>query len=344
MQKEPPLLQSLAASIHACAQSITAYCDEVHYPQASFEPDAPSTLLPSTAPQHLLDAQETLLESVVQLQHLAFDVSDFLPCQQVYYQQLSALQWLCHFDILSHIPPTMPVTYTSLASLASVPEPLLRRIAPMAITAAFLCSPSPNHLAHTRLSAAFAADPALRDWLLYLASASAPTALKLTEATERWEETKKPEVTAYGLAMGTELGFFEHLKADPGRGKEFAGYMAAVGKSKGVSLDHLINDFDWASLPDGGVVVDVGGSTGHASRTLAQTFPHLRFIVQDTPSTIATALSQQPSPPSDRITYTPHDFFTPQPVRNAAIYLLRAILLAPGNPALVSDSLMCHVQ
>lgn len=127
----------------------------------------------------------------------------------------------------------------------------------MAITTAFLCSPSPNHLAHTRLSAAFAADPALRDWLLYLASASAPTALKLTEATERWGETKKPEETAYSLAMGTELGFFEHLKADPRRGKEFAGYMAAVGKSKGVSIDHLVKGFDWASLPHGAVVVDV---------------------------------------------------------------------------------------
>ena len=48
--------------------------------------------------------------------------------------------------------------------------------------------------------------------MLYLASASAPTALKLTEAIERWGETKKPEETAYSLAMGTELGFFEHLK------------------------------------------------------------------------------------------------------------------------------------
>ena len=93
--------------------------------------------------------------------------------------------------------------------------------------------------------------------MLYLASASAPTALKLIEATEGWGETKKPEETAYSLAMETELGFFEHLKADPRRGKEFAGYMAAVGKSKGVSLDHLVKGFDWAPLPDGAVVVDV---------------------------------------------------------------------------------------
>lgn len=127
----------------------------------------------------------------------------------------------------------------------------------MAITAAFLRSPSPNHLAHTRLSSAFAADSTLRDWSLYLANASAPTALKLTEATERWGETKKSEETAYSLAMGTELGFFEHLKTHPGRERLFAGYMAAVGKSKGVSLDHLVKGFDWASLPDRAVVVDV---------------------------------------------------------------------------------------
>ena len=127
----------------------------------------------------------------------------------------------------------------------------------MAITAAFLHSPFPDHLAHTRLSAAFAADPSLRDWLLYLASASAPTALKLSEATERWGETKKPEETAYSLAMGTELSFFGHLKADSRREKEFAGYMAAVGKSKGVSLEHLVKGYDWTSLSGGAVVVDV---------------------------------------------------------------------------------------
>ena len=57
--------------------------------------------------------------------------------------------------------------------------------------------------------------------------------------------------------MGTELSFFGHLKADSRREKEFAGYMAAVGKSKGVSLDHLVKGYDWASLPEGAVVVDV---------------------------------------------------------------------------------------
>ena len=110
MQKKPPLLQSLAASIQACAQSITAYCDEVHYPQASFEPDAPSILLPSTAPQHLLEAQQTLLESVVQLQHLAFDVSDFLPCQQVYVPICLPLapplpQLTLHSNSINNSPP-----------------------------------------------------------------------------------------------------------------------------------------------------------------------------------------------------------------------------------------------
>ena len=39
--------------------------------------------------------------------------------------------------------------------------------------------------------------------------------------------------------------------------------------------------FDWASLPPHSLVVDVGGGIGSTSMMLAETFEHLRFVVQD---------------------------------------------------------------
>lgn len=43
----------------------------------------------------------------------------------------------------------------------------------------------------------------------------------------------------------------------------------------------LFEGFDWKGLKHNSVIVDVGGGLGSQSMTLAQTFPHLRFIIQD---------------------------------------------------------------
>ena len=47
--------------------------------------------------------------------------------------------------------------------------------------------------------------------------------------------------------------------------------------------------FDWASLSEGSVVVDVGGGIGTASIPLARDFPHLNVVIQDLPSVIEDA-------------------------------------------------------
>jgi hypothetical protein len=39
--------------------------------------------------------------------------------------------------------------------------------------------------------------------------------------------------------------------------------------------------YDWKSLPDNALVVDVGGGVGIASLSLAKEFPHLKFVIQD---------------------------------------------------------------
>lgn len=73
----------------------------------------------------------------------------------------------------------------------------------------------------------------------------------------------------------------------------------------------------------------VGGSGGHVSIDLAFAFPDLKFIVQDLPETIANSqsnLASHPASIASRISYQAHDFFSPQPVKNADVYLLRTIL------------------
>lgn len=53
----------------------------------------------------------------------------------------------------------------------------------------------------------------------------------------------------------------------------------------------IVKGFDWGSLPEGSLVVDVGGGIGSTSMTIAKTFSHLRFCIQDRPKTVELGLS-----------------------------------------------------
>lgn len=94
----------------------------------------------------------------------------------------------------------------------------------------------------------------------------------------------------------------------------------------------LMKNFDWESL-GAGLVVDVGGSHGAVSLTLAERFPNLRFMVQD----LQSVISELPVLPDDsiaaRVSFMAHDFFTPQPVAGADVYYYRWIFhgWAQGN-------------
>lgn len=119
----------------------------------------------------------------------------------------------------------------------------------------------------------------------------------------------------------------------------------------------LVLGFDWHSLPHGSIVVDVGGGIGSTSMMLANAFSGLysadednlglKFIIQDrqvvvdmgekawqgmSPFLLTSGVAKFTGETRfllsfQDITYTSeHDFFTPQPVRNAAVFLLRVIL------------------
>ncbi|KAF8634693.1 hypothetical protein AX15_000751 [Amanita polypyramis BW_CC] len=99
----------------------------------------------------------------------------------------------------------------------------------------------------------------------------------------------------------------------------------------------IFNGFDWHSLPKNSTIVDVGGGIGSTSMLLASAFSEgdgnlgLKFIVQDRPVVVDMGekawKTQCPKLLENGVVkFQVHDFFTPQPVRNAAIFLLRVVL------------------
>lgn len=101
--------------------------------------------------------------------------------------------------------------------------------------------------------------------------------------------------------------------------------MTSLTGGEGYEISHLLKNYDWATLNESGAtIIDIGGSHGFVPRALAAEYPNLKFIVQDLQKTIDSAPKLE-SPVADRIRYQAHDFFTPQPVKDADIYFFRWI-------------------
>ncbi|KAJ6551774.1 hypothetical protein B0H19DRAFT_1297609 [Mycena capillaripes] len=113
----------------------------------------------------------------------------------------------------------------------------------------------------------------------------------------------------------------------------------------------VLHGFDWAALPRGSVVVDVGGGIGSTSMLLASAYAEvdadvhaptltgststgsggLRFVIQDRPVVVEMGEKAWRAKcpellESGAVRFQVHDFFTPQPIMDAAVFLLRVVL------------------
>ncbi|KAI0798589.1 O-methyltransferase [Irpex lacteus] len=141
----------------------------------------------------------------------------------------------------------------------------------------------------------------------------------------------EPNEAAFNIAQKTNLPYWEWLNRPEHsyESKRFATGMHAGNRIGSPGI--IVRGFDWKSLPKGSVVVDVAGGVGTQTATLAKEFDHLKFIVQDRAPVIendAPKFWETEVPgavSSGRVQLQAHDMFAPQPVRNAAVFFLRAI-------------------
>ncbi|KAI2905805.1 hypothetical protein CBS63078_5259 [Aspergillus niger] len=294
--------------------------------------DEPSTLPSQTSvPTAVGTAQLRLAEAAFQLLHFTRDPGNVLTQLTVDLQVISAVRWLLHFEIFSLVPLEGSISYHELSSVANVPENLLRSHIRLAMTCHLFQESGPiGMVAHSPVSCQLASDPSLVSWGQYFANSVFPTATKNVNATAAWPGSKALNETAHNLAFNHHGSFFDYVSQDPARTVEFANSMKAVSTTSLFDTCHLCKSFDWSSLGDG-VVVDMGGSTGHVSIALAESFPSLRFVVQDLPDVVSNSIRQLeerqlPLSVTTRIQFQGHSLLHMQPVKGAAVYLLRQIL------------------
>ncbi|KAJ7161036.1 O-methyltransferase [Mycena filopes] len=110
--------------------------------------------------------------------------------------------------------------------------------------------------------------------------------------------------TPLNRAFGTHVDLFSWYEL-PGNRVRFRRFGMAMDASRRVSpTGWVLQGFNWSSLPDGTLIVDVGGGIGSISLDIAKGNPQLRFVIQD-----KAAVAQEGE----------------EPVTDADVYLLRFI-------------------
>ena len=227
------------------------------------------------------------------------------------------------FKLYQIIPVDGSKTYEELAWATMLPVKTLRRILRHAMSQRIFCEPQPGVVAHTQASRLLAEDVHVRDYFGTVCQEVWPAATRTCDAIEKWPGSREKNESGYQLAHGRTI--YETLAQDSTKQARYDSSMNAWSNDYTFSLDHLANGYDWAALGNG-TVVDVGGGVGSASRALAKAFPSLNFVVEDRAEVIVNGVVEDPEI-KDRIKFVEHDFFQPQPVKDADVYFFRRVLI-----------------
>ncbi|KAF8953241.1 O-methyltransferase [Flammula alnicola] len=146
-----------------------------------------------------------------------------------------------------------------------------------------------------------------------------------------FSKKEDPSHTPFNLAYKTDLPVFMWLgeKGNENRLKRFG--IAFEGGNKMMPPNAILMGYDWNSLPQGSIVVDVGGGLGTESMTIAKAHRGLKLIVQDRAPVVADGIQHFKGEfpeglTSGQVTFQAHDFLAPQPVTNARVYFMRMIM------------------
>ncbi|KAF8218100.1 hypothetical protein K438DRAFT_2006988 [Mycena galopus ATCC 62051] len=148
----------------------------------------------------------------------------------------------------------------------------------------------------------------------------------------------KNKLGSAGAGAGVGAKTQPSLNPNRFRLERFGKAMAGTGSWEAPGA--VLHGFDWGALPRGSVVVDVGGGIGSTSMLLASAYAEvdiadgsggLRFVIQDRPVVVEMGEKAWRAKcpellDSGVVRFQVHDFFTPQPVTDVAVFILRVVL------------------
>ncbi|KAF2235900.1 S-adenosyl-L-methionine-dependent methyltransferase [Viridothelium virens] len=319
-------LEDLAQKVANSTKIVSEHLSSHNLPQPSFDVGAP--LQWPKLPADVFEARNELRDASKKLHDLANGPRNVLTWLCWSWAHTASLQWINHFKIADAIPLDRVLSYAEIAKTASVDEGFLRRLLRLAITIDIFCEPRPSMVAHTAQSSLLR-DPVYADMVGWNLEQGWRWSTYTVEAYEKWgaDMITQGNRTPFNAAEKTDKGLFEFY-SQPGKEKEtvqFGNLMKAYGDTEGFGLELYVYGYDWGALGEA-TVVDVGAGHGQISCAIAREFPQLKLIVQDLPKVIAQAESMCPQDLKDRVTFQAHDFFEPQSVHGADVYMFKAVL------------------
>lgn len=160
-------------------------------------------------------------------------------------------------------------------------------------------------------------------WPLFRFDISGPCTQILPDflAERHYQDITSNKDCVFQKAFDSDLTMFEWMPQHP-KHVESLGHLMALERP--VSwVDHfpVLEELGDFPAPDKVLMVDIGGGFGQQSKALRAKFPNIpgRVIVQDIPQTLANAQ------PAAGVEFMEHNFFEPQPIRNAKFYYLRHV-------------------
>ncbi|KAJ6525736.1 O-methyltransferase [Mycena capillaripes] len=171
---------------------------------------------------------------------------------------------------------------------------------------------------------------AISDWLTDEVAKSA-VYLPETLLDPATSASSLPTESAFNRAFGVNMDVFAWYELPENRHR-FNRFSMAMLATRALSPPStILNTFEWASLPSGSQIVDVGGGIGSATIPILERYPHLKFEIQDRPAVIVETeqywkKNHEHAVSDGIIRFTKHDFFTKQPNSQASVFILRYIL------------------
>jgi hypothetical protein len=312
----------LAQTILHDAATLDEYIRTNNLPPPSFDANGP-TRTPLTTKESI-NAHASLLANTHKLHHLAQGpaaawtgtmngaAGDAMTAAAIY-----------HFDIANHVPIDGEASFEETAQKAGMALRDFKIVVRYAMTNFIFCEPRPGHIAHTAASRVLKENRLISSLMGMGADEVFPGLVKEIEALEKYPGSEEPTEAGWALANNARAPMFEELAShQPERAETMAFAIETLGTIMPDSV--IVDNYDWASLGTA-TIVDVGGGKGLACRQLAKHFPKLSFVVQDLEGTVAAGRDTLPAEFKESITYMTHDFFMPQPVKDADVYFFRAI-------------------
>ncbi|KAI0887772.1 S-adenosyl-L-methionine-dependent methyltransferase [Annulohypoxylon maeteangense] len=313
-----PSLLNIAENILEQTKAVTRYLQNNNLAEPTFYPKSSQ---PPTTDEYL-QLQSSLRTSLEDLQRLVEGPKRFLRSFVTMGYDIAALQVALDFDFFTLVPPDGDISMEDLAEKGGLDLDRTSRVVRMLITHRLFDEKRPGYVSHSASSLVLLEDEELRCTVQYsfdeMLKAAADSNVSLKQYPSESDSTHCPFYTRHGLPL------FQYYAKYPDKAARFAKAMAGATRMDR-HIRELRDCFSWGDLK--GTVVDVGGGSGHISMSLARSFPHLNFVVQDeSTNMLDEGRAILTDDVRERITFAQQSFFEPQPVREddpAAAYLLR---------------------